>query len=772
MKLKLISSFSLFMILSCLTFGADLAGIAGKITDANTNKPIAGATISIAVLKITAVSDQNGDFSFSSVPAKGKYIVEARFVGYTSITRTVDFSASEKLDFALQPSMIEMQEVVITGSAVSSNDKQNSTSASTFTREQLLGPSSNIIDAISKQVPGMSQITTGPSISKPVIRGLGYTRVVTLSDGIKQQGQQWGDEHGIEIDQFGVDRVEVLRGAASLLYGSDALGGVVNMLEPLTAPEGVVKGEFLTNYSTNNRMTGSSLMLTGNESGFVWRTRASYKSASSFKTPEQYFPNSGFNETNVSGMLGLNKQWGYSHINLSYFKNNIGFYEPALNSAGNFINENGDEFTTDQLKSHKLEYPQQDIRHFKIAWDNNFIMNKGYLKLNLGFQKNQRRELDSADPSLFFDMNTYSTDLKYYPAEKNNWQTVVGLGADAANSENKGSEFLVPDYNTFGIGMFIYEKKTWVKNTFNIGARYDYRSNKGGELIEGGTTIFTPFTNKFSNISGAMGYTHEFNHHLNFKANAGSAFRSPSIPELASNGVHEGTFRYEIGNPGLSPERSYQEDATLEFDAKAVSGSIGIYTNYIHNFIYASNTANETKAVTDENGNISDYSVYRYGQVNATLSGFEGSLTFHLGNLIHFDNSFGYTHAQNMTLNRPLAFIPAASLRNTLRLEPKIKGTRESFFSVGIENFWDQNRVDNTFETPTSGYTLVNTGIGTTLVMGKQTLKLSVSANNLLDLKYYDALSRFKPGRLDLTNPTFGVYNPGRNVTFGVYLPF
>lgn len=771
MKLKLISSILLLILFRCAALGADFAGITGKITDAITNKPIPGATISVAVLKITAVSDQNGEFSFSSVPSRGKYIVEVRYVGYTSVTRQVDFSATEPLIFVLQPSLIEMQEVVITGSAISSNDKQNSTSVSTFTREQLLAPSTNIIDAISKQVPGMSQITTGPSISKPVIRGLGYTRVVTLSDGIKQQGQQWGDEHGIEIDQFGVDRVEVLRGAASLLYGSDALGGVVNMLKPLTAPQGVVKGEFLTNYSTNNRMTGSSLMLTGNQSGFVWRTRGSYKSASSFKTPEQYFPNSGFNETNLSGMLGLNKQWGYSHFNLSWFKNNIGFYDPVLNSSGNFVNEDGDEFTADQLKSHKLEYPQQDIRHFKIAWDNNIIMNGGYLKVNLGFQKNRRRELEGPDPSLFFDLNSYSTDLKYYPAEKNGWQTVLGMGADAARSENKGSEFLVPDYNTFGIGVFVYLKKTWVKNTFNMGARYDYRDNEGKELTDAGTPIFTAFTNRFSNISGALGYTHEFNDHLNFKANAGSAFRSPSIPELASNGVHEGTFRYEIGSSDLSPERSYQEDATLEFDGKALSGSVGIYSNYIHNYIYASNNNNETISVTD-NGNTSDYPVYRYSQVNATLTGFEGSLTFHLGNLIHFDNTFGYTHAQNMTLNRPLSFTPAASLRNTLRLEPKIKGTKDSFFSLGIENFSKQNRVDNTFETPTSGYTLVNAGIGTTLILGKRALKLSVSGNNLMDLKYYDALSRFKPGRLDQTDPTFGVYNPGRNLTFGVYVPF
>jgi len=773
MKRIFIYSFLLLIAFCNFAFANALSGVTGKVTDAATNQPIAGAIISVSELKITAISDQNGEFSFSSAPVRGKYIVEVRYTGYTSITRIVDFSTSPSLNFAMESSVIEMKEIVITGVAVSSNNKQNSTSVSTFTREQLLAPSTNLIDAISKQVPGMSQITTGPSISKPVIRGLGYTRVVTLNDGIKQQGQQWGDEHGIEIDQFGVDRVEVLRGAASLLYGSDAIGGVVNMLEPLTAPVGHVKGEFLTNYSTNNSLSGNSLMLTGNETGFVWRTRVSYKSAASFKTPTGYYPNSGFNETDLNGMLGLNKQWGYSHINLSYFKNNIGFYDPALNSAGNFVNDNGDEFTNAEFKSHKIDFPRQDIRHYKMSWDNNFILNNGYLKVNLGFQKNQRREVPgpTTDPGLFFDLNTYSADLKYYLTEKNGWQTVLGIGSDAGHSLNKGSEFLIPDYDTFGFGLFAYLKKSWEKNTFNFGARYDYRKNDGKGLVDAGATRFTAFTNSFSNVSGALGYTHEFNKHVNFKANAGSAFRSPSTAELASNGVHEGTFRYEKGNTGLIPERSYQEDATLEFDGNSFSGSIGIFNNYIHNFIYASNNNNETIKVT-EGGSTTTFQVFRYGQVNANLSGFEGSLTLHLGSLVHFENTFGYTHAQNTTLNRPLSFIPAASLRNTLRLEPKIKGTRESFLSIGIENLFKQNRVDDTFETPTKGYSLVNTEIGTTLLMGKQPLKLSLSANNLLDTKYYDALSRFKPGRLDQTDPTFGIYNPGRNITLGVYLPF
>ncbi|RYY24539.1 MAG: TonB-dependent receptor [Sphingobacteriaceae bacterium] len=663
MKFK-ISFLILFLSVFFSTVFADTNfAVNGKVIDAQTKEPLIGAVISIPQIKVTATTNVNGEFLLTTLPKRGRFLVQVAYIGYKTLTQTVDFAASATLQFALQPSVIEGREVVIVGTAISSNNKQNSTSVSTLTREQLTAPANNLIDAIAKQVPGVSQITTGPAISKPVIRGLSYNRVVTLSDGVKQQGQQWGDEHGIEIDQYSPERAEVLRGAASLLYGSDALGGVINLLEPLPAPVGQIKGEVLTNYSTNNGLSGNSLMLTGNENGFVWRARGSYLNANSFKTPTGYYSNSGYNVTNLSAMIGLNKEWGYSHINVNYFKNNIGFYEA----------ESGNPLVISDQGSRTLDFPRQDIRHYKIGWNSNFILPSGQLKVDLGYQKNQRRELDNADPALFFDLNTYSADLKYYLEESNGWQPVFGLSGDAGISQNKGTEFLVPAYDTYGLGAFAYVKKTWDKNTFNAGLRYDYRTNSGKSLVEEGVTRFAPFTNRFSNISGAAGFTHEFNDHLNFKANAGSAFRAPNPAELGSNGVHEGTFRYEVGAPNLAPERSYQADATLEYDSNFISGSLGIYENYIHNFIYASNRVGDNITVIDDNGNPQLYPVYHYGQVNANLAGFEGSLTLHPVSFIHFENLFGYTYAQNTTLNRPLSFIPAGSLRNTLRFEPKIK---------------------------------------------------------------------------------------------------
>lgn len=765
-KLQLIGFVILYTLLSTTAFANVLKDIKGKVIDASNKQTLPGATIFIPDLKVTAVTNGDGEFTLNNLPSKGSYLIEVHFIGYKTATQVVNFASAAGLEFALQSTALETKEVVITGSLISSTSKRNSASSAVVGKDQLLQPSTNLIDALTK-IPGVSQITTGPSISKPVIRGLGYNRIVTLDDGIKQQGQQWGDEHGIEIDQFKSDRIEVLRGAASLMYGSDALGGVINLLEPSSAPEGQVKGEFISNYSTNNGLTANSLMLNGNENGFVWRARGTYKNAYSFKTPTGYFPNSGFNETDLSGMVGLNKSWGYTHLNVSSFRNNIGFYEPTLDANGNFVKEDGEAFITSDYKNRDLDYPRQDIRHFKIALNNNFVLGNGNLKADFGYQQNQRRELeDGPEPSLFFDLKTYNADLKYYIHQTNGWQPVLGISADAGKSQNKGIEFLIPDYNTYGIGVFAFAKKNWDNNTFSVGARYDYRKNNGKQLFVDGDELFAPFQNKFSNVSGALGFTHQFNEEWNFKANAGSAFRAPNPAELASNGVHEGTYRYEIGNSNLSPERSYQVDAALEYEGKIVSASASVYNNYVHNFIYASNNGETITAEGDL------YPVYRYGQVNANLYGAEASLTIHPVSFIHFENTFGYVHAQNSTLNRPLAFIPAATLRNELRFEPKLKGTNDAYLSVGINSAFKQTRVDDVFETPTSGYTLLNAGIGATFNLGKQPIKLSVSGNNLLNQKYYDALSRFKPGRFDYENPNLGVYNTGRNITFGLYVPF
>ena len=299
------------------------AAISGKVTDAGTGTPLPGATIYIPDLKTGVATDKDGYYKITNLP-KSNLLFQASYVGYGAVVVEVDLKTTSVKDFQLSESPIEAQAVVITGSGISTDNSRSSISITPISKNALMiTPSTNLIDAIS-DVPGLAEITTGGDVSKPVIRGLSYNHVVTLNEGVRQEGQQWGDEHGIEVDQFSADRIEVLKGPASLFYGSDAMGGVINILEPIHAPLNSVRGELVSQFATNNRMTNSSLMLEGNQNGFIWRARGSYKNAASYKSPPEYVFNSGFNELNYSAMAGLNKKWGYTHLHFSKYDANLG----------------------------------------------------------------------------------------------------------------------------------------------------------------------------------------------------------------------------------------------------------------------------------------------------------------------------------------------------------------------------------------------------------------------------------------------------------------
>ncbi|WP_207421913.1 TonB-dependent receptor [Desertivirga brevis] len=759
--MKTLTTF-LFVLLFATRMSAAALTLSGQVTDAISQQAVAGAIVSIPELRISVNTDENGRFLFQKIPTKGRFVLEVRFLGYSTFTQTVDLGETANLNIILSESLIEVHEVVVTGTVSGADNRRNSTAVTSISKEEMLNrPSNNIVDAISR-VPGVSQITTGAAVSKPVIRGLSYNRVITLSDGVKQEGQQWGDEHGIEIDQYNTDRVEVLRGASSLIYGSDALGGVINILEPLPVAEGKIKGEVLSNYGSNNGLSGNSAMLQGNTKGFIWRARGTHKSAYAYKTPLGRASNSAFNETNYSAQIGLNKSWGYTHLNFSSFNTKLGIPGHGDHEEGEEEHEvsHANEFLSGN-KSRKLNLPFQDINHYKLALNNQFVFNKGRLRSTLAFQDNQRRELEesTSDPSLFFDLKTYSYDFKYYFNNTEKWEPVIGVSGSFQNSKNKAEEILIPDYESQDIGGFAYIKRNWANTSINAGLRFDYRHFKGLEMPEDDEVLFGDFSNDFSNLSGAIGLTHNFNENITFKANAGSAFRAPNIAELSSNGVHEGTFRYEVGNTNLDPERSYYADAGLEFHNNKIDAHLNLFNNYIDNYIYYRQTANETIEAEERT-----LPVFRYVQDNANLYGLEAGLTLHPTSLIHFENTLSFTRGLNRFTKTSLPYMPAPVLRNELRLEPRLKSTtlKDTYFSIGIDNYLRQTKVDPNFETQTAGYTLLNASIGSRIRINKQAFKIYVTGDNLLDKEYVNHLNRLKAE---------GILNQGRNITFGVYIP-
>ncbi|ALL08479.1 energy transducer TonB [Pedobacter sp. PACM 27299] len=764
-KIHLVLMVLLYTLFSIPSYAAGgLAEFKGKVTDADNKEPLVGATVYISDLKAVTSTNANGEFILKNIPSKGRFLLEVRFVGYKTFSQIVDLGSLNKLDIAMEPSAIESAEVVITGSPFSANNKTNSLSVVTVGKDKLAqAGGTNLVDAISK-VPGISQVSTGGAISKPTIRGLGYNRVLTMVDGAREEAQQWGDEHGIEVDQFSAARVEILKGPASLLYGSDALGGVINIIDDLVPPPGTFNGNFTTSYATNNGLSASSLMLQGNDNGFVYRGRASYKNAYGFAYKDAVVPNSGFNEFNLNGMVGLNKSWGYSHLTFSRFQTNIGLVEHGPNEDGQYVNDEGEVISKAEAQERRLGLPFQNINHYRAALNSNFILGSGQLKTTFAFQRNIRKEFEESatEPGLNLNLNSYTYDVKYYFPNAGKWEPAIGVQGMYQNNVNKGDEFLIPDYNSNNIGAFVYLKRNFEKGAFNIGARYDYKKINGEALAVDGEPLFTAFHNQFSNVSGSLGFAYEVAKNLVLKGNAGSGFRAPNIAELAANGRHEGTFRYEIGNSNLKQETSLQFDLGLEYTANSVTFGLNAYANRIYNYIYAGNFNNETTGVSDGNGMTATLPVYRFVQTNADLIGGEASMDFHLIKSLHFENSFAYVKGTNRADDQPLPFIPAASINNELRFEPTIKGLSGTYVKVGLTNVLKQARFDS-FETQTDGYTLLDAGIGTAINTKKGKFNLWVTGQNLLDKKYFNHLSRYKME---------GIYNTGRNVTFGVSVPF
>lgn len=767
--------------------------LSGIVTDAKTNEPLAGAVIFLHEAKTGAVADSTGAFKTPVVPA-GKYLVEISFQGYASILEVMDITGNPIKNFALKETFIENEAVTVTGVTSATKVRQSAQPVSIVKRSDLLHTSStNVIDALSKLVPGVSAISSGPAISKPIIRGLGYNRVVTLHDGVRQEGQQWGDEHGLEIDEYSIQKIEVLKGPASLFYGSDAMAGVVHLITNVPVEQGTIKGNLFGTYIDNNSLYGGSGNLAGHlRNGFNWNLYGTSKSAADYqnKYDGKVF-NSRFFEKNFGGYIGINKAWGYSHLLISNFNQKLGIVEGARDRAtGQFLIFSESPYeriaTKTELESRKPYTPYQHITHFKVASDNNFSLGRNRLSVNIGYQKNQRRELGNPDaphtPGLHFDLQTVNYSLQYSLAEKTGWKTSLGATGMYQQNRNLAEEALIPAYNQFDIGAFVYSKKTFNNNlTISGGIRADTRTVTGKELKESGTVKFAGFNKSFSNISGSAGLSYNASEAVTLKFNLARGYRAPSVSELSSNGAHEGTNRYEYGDNNLKTETSFQADAGLELNTPHVSLMLNAFYNNIRNYIFYSKleAANGSDSLVNVGG--ADMTAFKFRQSGATLVGFEVKFDIHPHPLdwLHFENSFSLVAGhfnQSFEGSNKLPFIPSPRFESELRADFKKAGfLRNLYFKIDMDNTSTQNRVFTAYntETPTDGYTLFSIGTGTDINNGKgRTLfGIHLSLNNITDVAYQNNLSRLKYADLNAVTGRTGVFNMGRNFSVKINVP-
>ena len=792
----------LFLFLSGFTIAAKIPGnnsLSGKVKD---TKGIAleGVVVEIPDLKTGTVTDSNGYYILEHLP-KGTFIVIASQISYSKTTISVNVNGNIKQDFVLNESAVESKEVVITGQSKATEINRSPIPVvaigAKFLQENI---STNIIDAL-VTVPGVAAVTTGPNISKPFIRGLGYNRVLTLYDGMRQEGQQWGDEHGIEVDEYGVDRVELVKGPASLIYGSDALAGVVNLIPTPPAPEGKIIGNVTTEYQSNNNLIGGSGMLSGNSNGFYWLGRVSHKQAMDYSDPvdgKVYATN--YNETDASASFGLSRKWGTSHLDLAAFNDLQAIPDGSRDSVtGQFTKQitELDNFrpvvTNQELNTYAMPALHQHIQHYRAMSSNNFNVFNGLLAVNVGFERSIRQEFShpeyTSTPGLDLQLNTYIYDVKYYFHNIAGWDISVGVnGMYQTNDVTKGTDFVIPSYQQFDIGPFAVFKKTIGKLDIAGGVRFDSRTFHNdalyadtatvrpyvvGRNFPGADNIFSNYGHTFSGMTYSLGLAYIFSKEFALKANIARGYRAPNIAEISANGVHPGTNIYQIGNPNLKPEFSLQEDLGLEFSSKHVTANVSVFNNSISNYIF-----NQKLPIVLVPGN----ETFMFTSSNARLYGGEVSLDIHPHPLdwLHFENTLSVVYALNegapgvkiTDSNRYLPFIPPVHGTSELRANFKhpTKSLQNAFIKVQVVMYATQDRVyltDNT-ETRTPGYALFNAGFGSDITnhSGKTMFNISVFGNNLTDVAYQDHLSRLK-----YFGPN-GIYNMGRNIGIKLSVPF
>ena len=484
-------------------------------------------------------------------------------------------------------------------------------------------------------------------------------------------------------------------------------------------------------------------------------------------------------------MLGLNKSWGHSRLTWTAYH-----LTPSI-TEGERDPETGELEHEEGWKGcqYSESLPFQQVKHYKLVWDNSLNLSSGYLKAIIGYQQNRRQEFEeSADEyELFFKLHTLTYDLRYVTNEfGNGWKLSTGIGGMYQKSGNEGEEYLIPDYRLFDFGLYATATKNFGDHwTLNGGLRYDHRRLHGYELIEEEGIRFTDFTRHFNGLTGSIGAVCNINEHFNLRLNLARGFRTPNMSELASNGVHEGSLRYEIGNQQLKAEYSLQADLGLDFTSQYVSAQLALFANRIDNYIFTHRVAEEI-----EEG----YLTYAYTQGDARLLGFEAGVDFHPVHSVHFSNTFSYVDAQLLHADantKYLPFTPAPRWTSELKWELLHHShstvnhhhtanashrtlLNNLYIAAGLNCYLKQNNIysaDDT-ETPTPGYALLSLSAGTDIqVHGKKIAELYITADNLLNKAYQNHLSRLKYTDENVVTGRRGVYNMGRNIIFKIVVP-
>ncbi len=796
--------------------------ITGTIKDFSTLQPVAFSSITIAGSAKGTTSNAQGRFSILVYRNSANVKMVVSSLNYISDTIQL-VSGKDDYRILLKPSSRFLNEIIVTGVSKATLERENPIPVNTVSLKKIeLTAENNIIDVLVKNVPGLNAVKTGPNISKPFIRGLGYNRVLTLYDGVRQEGQQWGDEHGIEVDAYNIEKGEVIKGPASLMYGSDALAGVVSLLPSMPKKnDRKIHGKILSEYQGNNGLIGEGLRINYSGDHWAYVLRGSYRVARNYANRiDGRVYNTGFRETNASATIKHISNAGHSDVNFTLYNNLQGIPDGSRDSLTRKFTKqiyegllddikNRPIVSDEELNSYQLSPLHQRIQHYRIYSNNHYELGKGDIDFLLAFQQNIRREYDHPtvpqQAGLFVRLNTINYGFRYNAPEILNTEITVGINGMYQNNRSKdATDFPIPDYNLLDAGSYIYAK--WKQNKWTVsgGIRYDTRHLKGSDFytVTDPTTFFSKkvsvpdtaaaylqfpaFNKTFNGTSLSLGTTYEINKNMSLKANIARGYRAPNITEFASNGLDPGAHIIYLGDRDFVPEFSLQEDVSAELFYKDIDATLSIFNNNIENYIYLSQ-------LTDINGNAvvnaQGDRTYQYQQASAQLYGLEISGRFHPAIMkgFSFDNALSVIYGYNRKTNYKnkgkegeyLPLIPPLKLLTSFNQEIIIKSKTIPSVNVGAEMEYDaaQNRylaLNNT-ETPTPSYTLFNFSVNAQINYSERnTIELQLQVNNAFDKAYQSSLSRLKYFEYYSSSPNghTGIFNMGRNICLKAIFSF
>lgn len=745
--------------------------LSGKVYDTD-NKPLNYAKVTMVEPGITVFTNEKGEFDIKEIPY-GLYNINITKTGYVSKNELISINEesvtfNEKLDVSL----IETSTIDVTSSFEAQDISQSTFSLSTLNLKSLTQERSHNLSSTIENIPGVSSISTGIGIGKPVIRGLSSNSVLVVHDGVKQESQQWGDEHGPEVSLYDIDRIEILRGPASLLYGSEGIGGVVNIIsKPLQfsgTGKRIIYGDVdLGGFSVNNEGTGSVMLGLGLKNIGV-KGHIGYRGSGDVKTPDGTLlvntlnpsikdtinggklSNSGAKEIEGGVSVGYRGNFGYIDAGFEIFYREIQMHDVNPYATGN-----------QKLNSNQFEL------------GGNFQLSRKYhIETILSYQIHDRKEYDSKEdksidnPNLYWNLKTFQGDFRLHNDLNRNLSGTIGLSITNMINQSLGIEKLIPNFNSTSAGIYGFEKYNIEKFTFSAGLRYDIKRTSiestvmSTDSLGNITKQINPRNIDFNSFSGSAGMVYRPNDMIDLFTNIGRGWRAPSEFELYVDGVHEGTNRVERGlitqNPdaALIPETSLNFDIGIRARYKNINAEISLFNNVVNDFVYPSPTN-----IIDS---ISGLPVYNIMQDKSTFRGIEYSLQFQPVDFLLISLNGDYVFTKNSANDNSLPFTPPMKNIIEVKFQKQQIGTiYNPYIKLSTKVVPAQNRVDP-LETNTEGYTLINAGIGMDFATSKSVISVDFCVDNLTDKKYVDHLSRFK---------SFAM-NPGRSFNLKVTVPF